>query len=198
MSQVNLLPPEVLQKIKLRRLTVLIGAAGAVVLALLLLVYIGQRVNLASIESQIQAQLATNADLQGQVDELADFTDIQVQLDASDLLVSEALVNEVSWSGQLRDIQLVLPDKMYLTSFAGTSSPVATEAFIGSLTYAGQSEGTLRLARWISRQGSVEGWANPWLGGASETGPFSAVYTFSSTADLTTAAATSRGQGATE
>jgi len=202
-SQVNLLPPEVRQKIKLRRLTIGIGLAGAGVIAVLILFWVAQGVTLQRIERETTAQRATNAELQTQVDDLQVYQQLQDQLTSRKTLVASALQNEVSWSGILRDVQLIIPDRIGLSSFTGSiSDPVSGGAeadigIIGALEFSGQSEGTLRLARWIARQTEVNGWANPWLSNASESEPFSNIYEFSSTVDLLTGATTPRGQGPT-
>ncbi len=201
MSQVNLLPPEVRQKIKLRRLTIGIGLAGAGVIGLLILFWVAQGVTLQRIERETTAQRATNAELTTQVEDLEVYRDLSNSLEARKTLVSTALLNEVSWSSVLRDVQLIIPDRIGLSSFGGSISEPSAGVegedigIIGGLEFSGQSEGTLRLARWIARQTEVTGWANPWLSNASETEEFSNLYEFTSTVDLLSAATTPRGKG---
>ncbi|MEX0992079.1 MAG: hypothetical protein WD004_07390 [Actinomycetota bacterium] len=203
MSQVNLLPPEVRQKIKLRRLTIGIGLAGSGVIALLILFWVAQGVTLQRVERETTAQEATNAELTTQVNDLQVYQDLEDQLTSRDTLVASALENEVSWSSVLRDVQLIIPDRIGLSSFTGSINEAGNAGeeeevgIIGEMEFGGQSEGTLRLARWIARQTEVNGWANPWLSSATETEEFSNQYEFSSTVDLLTGATTPRGKGPT-
>ena len=204
MSQVNLLPPEVRQRITTRRITIAIGVAGAVIIGLLILFWVVQGVKLQQVEDQIQAQELTNGALQGQVDELLPFQDLQTELDIFDARLSAALANEVSWSGVMRDVQLVIPDQMSVANLTGTSSTEAvpaeggTSLIVGTITFNGESEGTLRLARWIARQNEIRGWENPWLSSANETGERTGRYTYNSSVDLMSEAVTARGAGPTE
>ena len=204
MSQVNLLPPEVRQRITTRRITIAIGIGGAAIIGLLILFWVVQGVKLQQVEDQIQAQELTNAALQGQVDELLPFQDLQTELDTFDARLSAALANEVSWSGVMRDVQLVIPDQMSVANLTGTSSTEAvpaeggTSLIVGTITFNGESEGTLRLARWIARQNEIRGWENPWLSSANETGERTGRYTYNSSVDLMTDAVTPRGAGPTE
>ncbi|MEX2420913.1 MAG: hypothetical protein WD670_03750, partial [Actinomycetota bacterium] len=169
MSQVNLLPPEVRQRITTRRLTIAIGVGGAAIVGLLILFWVVQGVRLQSVEDEITAQDATNAALQGQVDELLPFRELETELLAAEARLSSAMVNEVSWSGVMRDVQLVIPDQMAINDLSASSTdegaPVegGDAVVIGTISFAGDSEGTLRLARWVARQTEIRGWENPWV-----------------------------------
>lgn len=213
MSQVNLLPPEIRQRIRTRRQAILIGIAGAVVVAVLILFWAAQAVNLNKINQEVDAQDAVNAGLQGQIQELLPFQEKQDQLEVSETLVDTALAHEVSWSAALRDVQLIIPNDVSLTHLTGTiSAPTggvegavagvpavgettgAQAGIIGDITFEGQSQGTLRLARWLARLVEVRGWVNSWLSSAQETGPRTRLYEFTTSVDLLPDAETARGQ----
>ncbi|MEX0833204.1 MAG: hypothetical protein WD276_04940 [Actinomycetota bacterium] len=205
MSQVNLLPPEIREALKSRRLAVLVGMAGAAVLALLILLYFVFSASVASVRQDIAAQESINADLEGRRAELLPFEDLQNRLDAVQTLIGTALQNEVAWSGILTDVQFALPGQMFLTSLTGdVSSEAAAEVVvgtpdtgvIGSLTFTGTSAGTSPLARWLGRLVEVRGWENSWLSTVTETAELSRIYDFTSSVDLTNDVLTERGRGA--
>jgi hypothetical protein len=98
----------------------------------------------------------------------------------------------------------VIPDASYLTNLtaqlqvtapADPAVPPTPAGLIGTMTFSGQALQTETLASWLTRLEQVEGWANPWVMSATETGPFSDTYNFTSGLDLTADALTERGRG---
>lgn len=208
MSQVNLLPPELLARQKTRKLTSLIVLGGAVAVALLLAFWFLQSQKLAGVNDDIAAQTATNQQIQAQITELSQFQQLQTQAAAQQQLLAQAYAGEASFSQMLLDLSRVIPSNAYLTSFsssltsatsAGTATTGTTTGatFVGSFTADGEGQGLESLASWLTRLESVKGWVNPWLSTAAETADRSGFYTFSSGADLSTDALTPRGQEAT-
>jgi Tfp pilus assembly protein PilN len=204
-SQVNLLPPELVARQKTRRTTSLIVVAGAVGVALLLAFWFLQSQKLSGINDDIATQNAANAQLEAQISDLSQYQQLQSDAAAQQQLVAEAYAGEVSFSQMLLDISRVIPSDAYLTSFdAGlaaapsttTTTSTTTTSFAGSFSADGEGDGLESLASWLTRLESVRGWVNPWLTSAAETGARSGFYTFTSGADLSQDAVTPRGQEA--
>jgi hypothetical protein len=203
MSQVNLLPPEVRQKVTSRNQAIAIGIAGAAVVGLLIVFYLLQGVALSQAQSDVAAQEAINAGLQGQVNDLVPYQELENQLVAQQEMVDTAMAGEVAWSGVLRDLQLVLPDQVSLISFGGTAAATAAEGttveggstVVGNLTMAGESVGSLRVARLLSGITEVRGWENPWTSGL--TAGDADRWTWSVTVDMMSDVVTERGSGGT-
>ncbi len=214
MSQVNLLPPEILARQKTRRLTTMIIGAGAVVVALLIGFWFLQGQKLAGVNDDIAAQKLTNTELQQQIDSLADAQALQADAASKEALLSEAYAGEVSFAQFLMDMSKAIPSDAYLstltasltasTSTTGTTvgtsttpgTPGAT-AFVGAFTVDGGAAGFESLATWLTTVEATRGWENPWLSNANETDAHSGLYDFSSGADLSSEALTVRGQGGT-
>ncbi len=202
MSQVNLLPPELRARQKTKQLTTLIIGAGAAVVVLLIAFWFLQSQKLAGINDDIAAQNATNQQLQGQIDQLQEFQQLQEQAAAQEALLAKAWVGEVSFSEMLMDLSRTIPSDAYLDSFtASLSVPVTagavaptTTTFVGAFTAGGAADGFESLANWITRLESVKGWVNPWVSSATETGPNTGLYTFTSGVDLSEDALTPRGK----
>ncbi len=204
MSQVNLLPPELRQRQTTRRLTALVATIGGAAIVLIALFYLVQTVRLSSAESDLAAQRQTNANLAAQIGELQPYAELQVELKTKQTLVASVYADEVSWSGVLLDVSRVIPDQQYLTSMAGQltalaatpgAAPTGGEQLIGNITFSGVAEGTETIATWLTDLSEPKGWVNPWASSASESAPFSGVYSFESSVDLSSQAATQRGQG---
>jgi len=210
MSQVNLLPRELKERQQVRRQAVLAGLAGAAVIALLVLLYFWQTLRLADVNAQLEDQRAENAQLQGEITQLQRFEERLQELEARRALVATIEQNEVSWSGVLRDISLVIPNTMWLTdmngavsaSTAGAVPPpeggeaVTTGPLIGSIQFNGVALDTQTVALWLTRLEQVRGWVNSWLSTASK-GEIagSQVINFSSSIDLSSDAAVQHGGG---
>ena len=123
MNQVNLLPPEILQRERTRRLTGLVALVGALVVLLILALWVVETLDLSNTSDQLAAQEATNATLQSQVQGLQRYAETQSELATKQALVAKVYKNEISWSGVLGDLSNVVPDNAYLQSltFQGRS-----------------------------------------------------------------------------
>lgn len=207
MSQVNLLPPELRQRLAIRRTTSLVVAVALGVLALIGVFYFLQLQRLADAEDELAAQQDRNAELQSEIDGLQQFAALQAELAAKQELLSTIFVNEVSWSGALLDVSRVIPDASYLTNLTGqvtatlqgeVAEPTGgtpDTMLIGNMTFQGVAQEVDTIATWITQLELVQGWVNAWVTSAQEDAPFSNIYTFSNGLDLTQEAATARGLG---
>ena len=204
MSQINLLPPEIRQQERLRRITFIVVLSGAVALALIGLFYVVQTMRLAGSQDELAAQQATNRLLEQQIAELQPYADLQSQLLAKQELVATVYANEVAWSGVLLDISRIIPDESYLSAFSGQVAASGTTigapaeeptSLIGNMSFQGTADGTETIASWLNRLDQVKGWVNAWVNSAQETAAFSRIYTFDSGVDLTSEATTPRAQG---
>ena len=209
MSQVNLLPPELRQRLAIRRTTSFVVAVALGALALIGVFYFLQLQRLSDAEGELEAQQARNAELQSQIDGLQQFAALQAELAAKEQLLSTIFVNEVSWSSALLDVSRVIPDASYLTNLTGQvtatlegevaapSGGTPDTTLIGNMTFQGVAQEIDTIATWITQLEQVQGWVNAWVTSAQEDAPFSNIYTFSNGLDLTQEAATARGLGET-
>jgi type IV pilus assembly protein PilN len=202
-SQVNLLPPELRARQKTRQLTTLIVGGGVALIVLLVGFWFLQGQKLAGVNDDVAAQNLTNSGLQTQIDQLQDFQQLQEQAAAQQALLAKAFSGEVSFSQMLMDISRTIPTDAYLDSFnASVTTPVVGAAattpatnFVGSFTAGGAADGLESLASWLTRLESVKGWVNPYFSSATETGPRTGLYTFTSSVDLSQDSLTARGRG---
>ena len=206
MSQVNLLPPDILEAQRWRRLTGFVVAGGAVVLGLIFLFYLMQVGTLGGVRDDIEAQEATNAQLRQQIADLQRFEDLQVRAQAKQQLLASAFTGEASFSGLLMDMSRVIPSDAALNSLAVTVTPPTADAeaeagatgFVGTITTAGSADSFDTLSTWLTRLEQVQGWVNPWMSSISREGDTGSIYTFASGVDLTADVLTERGRGATD
>ena len=98
MSQVNLLPREIGQRQRTKRITLGIIAGGAVLLVLIIFVYILTGNSLSNVNDDIKAENAKNAQLSNEITQLKPFQDLQNLANAKKQDLAQAFSNEVSFS----------------------------------------------------------------------------------------------------
>ena len=204
MSQVNLLPPDILQGQRYRRLTLTVLLAGAIILALIVVFFLVQVGRLGSVNSDVTAKKQSNAQLQSQIDSLQKYDDLQVQAQQAQSELNAAYAGEVSFSGMLMDLSRVIPSDAYLDTFTATITgpPVATTGgtttttpLIGTMTTGGEAIGFDSLSIWLTRLELVNGWVNPWMPTIAADTSVPNAYTFTTSVDLTQDVETPRGRG---
>jgi Tfp pilus assembly protein PilN len=197
MSQVNLLPPDILAAQRQRRLAGVVVLAGIGVIGLILVFYFIQSNELSGVRSDIEQAEANNAGLQRDIEELREFQALREQAQAKQELLNEVFANEISFSGLLMDLSRVIPPDAALTSLSATATDPApttggSTLLLGRIDVAGLAVDYDTIAFWLMRLERVRGWVNPWVTSIAdpETGPI----TYSSGVDLTAAALTQRGR----
>jgi Tfp pilus assembly protein PilN len=208
--RVNLLPPELFERQRIRRRTVMVSVFGVLVLAAVGAFYALQVIRLGEVESDIQTQESENAALTQEIADLQDIAALQEEIAETRDLLGTLLADRVLWSGVLRDISLVIPPETWLTSLSGTvgaatgettetGEPVTTTAggLVGQISFIGNAFDHRDVALWLSRLEDVRGFINPWLSNSAvvviaET----PAVTFTSSVDLSEQALARRTGGA--
>jgi Tfp pilus assembly protein PilN len=201
-SQVNLLPPDVLQAQRYRRVTSGVIVAGAVLLMAIFGFYLLQSNELGRVQDDIEAQNATNASIQAGIAEKQRFADLQAKAQAQQQLLNAAYAGEVSFSAMLMDFSRVIPSDAYVDSLAlqadASADPAAVEGaatgLIGSITGSGQAVSIDTLSVFLTRLEQVKGWVNPWMSTVSRNEEVNG-YDYSMSVDLTDEVVTERGKG---
>ncbi len=214
MTQVNLLPSDVRERLRSRRLMAAVVAGVGAVVALLFFVFVLQSARLSNSEQKLKAQQAVNADLQAKIGQLQQFQELKLTIAAREALAAGALSGQVAWSGVLRDVSMVIPNKMWLTGLSaaltnatspglppsgtptntGGTSAAAAPSLVGSLQFQGMASDFPTVAKWLNRLEQVKGWVNSWSANAARsastdtTDPNANKVTFSASVDLTTEA----------
>ena len=199
MSQVNLLPPDILAAQRQRRMAAVVARAGAGMIGLIFVFYVLQLGSLGSVRDDIERAEQNNAGLQRDIEALQPFEEIRSQAQAKQDLLDQVYANEISFSGILMDVSRVIPSEAALSSLAATSQePTATTGgstqLVGRIDVAGLAIDYDTIASWLMRLERIRGWVNPWVTSIADpdTGPI----TYASGVDLTTAVVTERGQQA--
>ena len=142
MSQVNLLPPDILQAQKWRRLTLVVAAVGAVIVVLVIGFYLLQVNTLSSVNSDIEARNQTNESINAQIASKQKFAALQAEAAAQEQKLSLVYAGEVSFSALLMDTSRVIPSDAYLDTLSlqitdpatAATATTTTTGLVGSIT----------------------------------------------------------------
>ena len=175
--RINLLPPEIYERQRIRRRTAAVVAVGLIALAGLGAFYFLQVLRLNEVEDQIAAQEAENAQLRQQIGELQEIDMLQQEIEATRGLLSTLLADRVLWSGVLRDVSLVIPGQAWLNGLNGqvgvpgaeATAPVEAGGLVGQISFNGFAFTHRDVALWLSRLEDVRGFVNPWLSNSTKT-----------------------------
>lgn len=169
MRQINLLPSEIVQRRRAREITLLIGAGGLALIALLVLIFLIQTARVAGERGKLEEVKRDNAELQSQVNQLQAFATLQKTLQTKQQLLGQLTQNEVRWSVLLNDVSLVIPSDVWLTNFTGSVATstgprgAVTNVPIGTIAFGGSTFTHLDVAKWLSRLAVVREFAFPYL-----------------------------------
>jgi Tfp pilus assembly protein PilN len=185
--KVNLLPQEIADAARFRRLQIRLG--GAVVASLgvvgLLMVVAGGQVT--SAQEGLDQATATTAGLQTQVNALADVPRVFGQVAAAETQLSNAMGDEVRWSFYLTDLSLTIPNDVGLTSLtvkqersgapaaaagpgaqsAGAASVLGTPG-IATVTFDGQAATQDDVASFLDALAKQKGYVDPYFSNAAK------------------------------
>jgi Tfp pilus assembly protein PilN len=211
--RINLLPPEIYERQRIRRRTAAVIVVGLIVLAAVGAFYFLQILRLNEVEDDIAAQEAENAQLRAQIGELQEIDALQQEIEATRTVLNSLLVDRVLWSGVLRDVSLVIPGQAWLSGLSGQvgapgaagTAPTTTTtpgqaaqpgALVGQISFDGFAFTHRDVALWLSRLEDVRGFVNPWLSNSTKTniGTQEAVQ-FNSSVDLSEQALARRSGG---
>jgi type IV pilus assembly protein PilN len=206
LPRVNLLPPEIAEKRRERKLQAGMGAAVAVAVVAVGAGYVMAHSSASSAKSHLADAKQQNTSLQAKVTQYAGDETLRTQLAGEQTMLSTAMANEIQWSHYLNDLTLRIPDNVWVTQMtmqegsgtSGTSSsPSSTTSAlnqgIGSVTVTGVAFTHDDVATWLDSLAKEKGYANAFFSNSTESfiGP-RRVVDFSSSTSVTTDALSGR------
>jgi Tfp pilus assembly protein PilN len=175
LPRVNLLPPEIAEKRRARKMQVGMGAAVAVAVVGVAAGYVMAHSSVSSAKSDLADAQAETSRLQTQVAQYAGDQTLRAQLSAEQGMLSTAMANEVQWSHYLNDLTLRIPDNVWVsnvtitTGSSGTTGATAGAGGIGQISVAGTAFTHDDVAAWLDSLAKEKGYANPYFQNSAET-----------------------------
>jgi Tfp pilus assembly protein PilN len=196
--RVNLLPPGIAARYRLRRLQLAVGCL------LLLVVGVVASLSMQAAEarrdagSQLDAASARGAVLQAESVQYVDVLAVHRRAQAAQDMLALAMAEEVRFSELLDDLSRTIPDDVWLEdvrfSQPATTSPAvaAAASSIGTVSFTGGASSHDDVAAWLESLASQKGYANPSLTDSTAVAGEQGTVTFNSTVTLTSAALSGR------
>jgi Tfp pilus assembly protein PilN len=209
LPRVNLLPPEIGEASRLRRLQVLLGLALLAVLGVVGMLFVWASGQVSSAEEELATAQAEGTSLQAQVAEYAEVPRVLGEVDAAETALVTAMQPEIRFSFFLNDLSLTTPKSSRLMAMTvtnaesavqmdGVSAAVPTqlgEPTMGTVTFTGRSTSLDGVAAWLQSLAKQEGYVGPTFQSAVKEDPGATqgtVFTVSSTTSLSVEAASNR------
>lgn len=211
MRNINLLPPEVAERRRVRQQSGLLVVLFVAFLALLAVIWFFRNLEVGRQEDRRDRASAEARGLQVQVTALQEFADLEKSVEERRETLSTIMQGDVAWSRLLIELSMIIPGDSWLTAFTGTvadqdnEQPPATQPStagaaapptkLGELTFVGNTFDFPGVAKWISRLQELKSLQNIWVSSATKSliGTRD-VIGFSSTSDLSPASASNRFQ----
>ncbi|HVF19314.1 MAG TPA: PilN domain-containing protein [Mycobacteriales bacterium] len=199
-ARVNLLPPEIAEAQRARKIQAGLAAAVIGAVAVVGVLYLVEASKLKDAESDLVVAQQRGAALQTERAQLQSVADTYAAVAAKEALLRSALTQDVAWSGYLNDLMLTIPDNVWLTSMAATvggagsvlpGSPPA----IGTVTFAGMAFDHDDVATWLEVLSRQKGFSNAYFTSSSKSSIGTRdLYGFASSVTLNEAALSNRIQ----
>jgi Tfp pilus assembly protein PilN len=179
-AKVNLLPPEIEENRKARRVQVGLAGAVAATVGVVAVLYMGQVSALSSANDDLAVERATGARLTSQERTLQNVRDVYATVDAKNALLARATGDKVLYSSYLTDLSLSIPDNVWLTNVtfdealpalgSGTAAKPSTTplAGIGTVTFGGIAFDHDDVAAFLEVLSKQKGYSNAYFSSSTE------------------------------
>jgi Tfp pilus assembly protein PilN len=210
---INLLPPEVAARRRVRRQSLLLVVVGIAYLVLLVAVWMVRNLEVGRQERRVEDAEAQASTLQQRVSNLQEFAELERTVKERQTTLATAMQGDIAWSRLLIELSMIIPGDAWLTSFVGsaadsqqtqTAPPApqapapATAGRLGELNFGSNTFDFPGVSKWISRLQELKSLQNIWVPTAAKgVVGTRQVINFTSTADLSAEAASRRFQEAT-
>jgi hypothetical protein len=135
--RVNLLPAAVIERRLVRRQRAGMGAAAAILLAVLGLWLALENRALADARQDAERERQVASGLRARRAELQPIADLDAQIAAARQLRSEVYAREIRFSGVMRDLSAIVPDDVWLTQLSATFTNAGASTGTGATAQPG-------------------------------------------------------------
>jgi Tfp pilus assembly protein PilN len=180
LPRVNLLPPEIDEQRRFRKVQVGLGAGVALSVAAVGALFLLATGAVSDAQNDLDTAQARESQLKSEQAQYAAVPEAFAQRDAARAQVDQAMSQEVEWSYFMNDLSLKVPGKVWLTSMtvtqdvdgaaAATANPTAPgattqylETGLGSLTFEGVGYTHNDVAAWLDALAKQKGLAQPYF-----------------------------------
>jgi len=131
--RVNLMPPEIAEAARFRRLQMVMAGAVAVAVVIVAFLYMNAKSGVSSAQNQVDAASQQHTALQTKLNGLSTVEQTYSEVSAKQALLTQAMGQEVRWSYLLNDLSLRLPSNVWLTGLEATESAAGSTSAVTTL-----------------------------------------------------------------
>ena len=198
LPRVNLLPPEIGERLRFRRIQYGLGGGLLAAVGVVALLLVGANADVGEAESEVATATAAGDVLTAETAKYAEVQSVYAQAAASEAMLTEAMGETVEFSNFLYGLGLTIPENVWIKNATFRQAPVdpalgTTEPGIGEVTFTGVGYKHDDVAVWLESLTKQKGYANPYFTSSTKAfiGPRSVVE-FSSSVVITPAALSPR------
>jgi Tfp pilus assembly protein PilN len=177
MPSVNLMPSEIAEAARFRRLQLAMGGAVVLSAAVVGLLYTHAKSGVTSAQTDVTTAQDQQAALQTKVASLATVQQTYADVQTKEQLLQTAMGPEIRWSYVLNDLSLRVPSNVWLTGINATetlvgaagTTPTTDPDAIGNITFVGTALKHDDVAAWLDALAKEKGFLNPSFAKSSET-----------------------------
>ena len=171
--RVNLLPPEIAVRRRFRQVQGGLGAGVLASVAVMGLLYAAAVGSAQDAEAELREVKAEGAATQAQQAQYAEATAVYARADAAQVMLTQAMGEEVRYSTLLHGLATSVPDEVWLKNIAFTQTPPAATpgdatVGIGTVSFTGTAYDHDDVAAWLESLAGQKGYAKPYLTSSTE------------------------------
>ncbi len=168
LPRVNLLPPEIAEIARFRRIQLGLGGGLLAAVGVVALLYVGAAGAVSDANAEVETANAQQTALQAETAKFADVQAVYARAAAAQTMLTTAMGEEVRYSQYLNDLSLTVPENVWVknVSFAQAPVPVAlgsTVPGIGTVTFTGVGFKQDDVAVWLDSLAKQKGYVNPYF-----------------------------------
>ena len=176
LPRVNLLPPEIEQERRFRRVQLGLGAGVLASLGVVAALFLAANGQVADAEGDLADSKSQTSRLEAQAAEYSQVPLVYSKVEAARAQLELAMGKEVRWSFYLNDLSLKTPGKVWLTTMtaavnqdtAGTAlaaaaAPGYINPGLGTVTFEGFAVAHNNVANWLDSLAKQKGYDQPYF-----------------------------------
>lgn len=168
LPRVNLLPPEIAETARFRRIQYGLGGGLLAAVGVVALLYVGAAGAVSEANTELETANAQGTVLQAETAKFADVTAVYARAAAAQAMLTTAMGEEVRFSQYMNDLSLTVPENVWLknVTFSQAAAPAAvgsTVPGIGTVTFTGVGFKHDDVAVWLESLSKQKGYVNPYF-----------------------------------
>jgi Tfp pilus assembly protein PilN len=172
LPRVNLLPPEIAERRRVRHVQYGLGGAALATVAVLGVLYAGAVGSARDARAEHREITAVGQATQAEQAKYADAAAVYARAGAAQVMLTQAMGDEVRYSTHLDQLARTVPDGVWLKNVSFTQTPAAaagdTTPSLGTVTFSGVGRDHDDVATWLETLAAHKGYAEPYLTSSTE------------------------------